>query len=88
MTHANNPTDRDGYTTLPAEGNSTWMALRYHVENAGAFLFHCHMQTHLAGGMALAMLDGTDQWPVVPDSYLNNNGLAVPLGKKGKTHPA
>ncbi|RMZ82076.1 hypothetical protein DV737_g2226, partial [Chaetothyriales sp. CBS 132003] len=42
-----NPPYRDGYTTSPAEGNSSWMVLRYHVENPGAFLFHCHVQTHL-----------------------------------------
>jgi hypothetical protein len=63
------------------------MALRYHVENPGAFLFHCHMQTHMAGGMAVAMLDGVDKWPEVPQQYINGTGLTSPLAKKGKTHP-
>jgi len=77
---------RDGFTTTPAEGNSSWIALRYHVENPGAFLFHCHMQTHLAGGMAIALLDGVDQWPTVPEAYLNNSGFAT-LEKKARLHP-
>jgi len=53
-----NPPYRDGYTTKPAERKSSWMALRCQVVNPGAFLFHCHMQTHLSGGMAIVMLDG------------------------------
>ena len=69
-----NPPFRDGFTTTPAEGNSSWLALRYTVENPGAFLFHCHQQTHLSGGMAIAFLDGVDQWPTVPGAYLTGNG--------------
>jgi len=39
-------------------------------------LFHCHMQTHLSGGMAIVMLDGFDAWPNVPAEYANNgNGI-------------
>ena len=83
-------TDRDGFTTIPAQGNSSWLALRYQVTNPGAFLFHCHMQTHLAGGMAVAMLDGVDRWPSVPQTYLNGTGMGAggltPLGKVSKVH--
>ncbi|RMD42761.1 hypothetical protein DV735_g2380, partial [Chaetothyriales sp. CBS 134920] len=79
-----NPPFRDGYTTTPAEGNSSWIALRYHVENPGAFLFHCHIQTHLSGGMGFVILDGVDEWPEVPDEYLTGSGL-VALKKMGKT---
>ena len=76
--------DRDGFTTTPANGNSSWLALRYEVVNAGAFLFHCHLQTHLSGGMAVAMLDGVDQWPTVPENYLDGGNGLVPLGKTSK----
>ncbi|ETN46174.1 uncharacterized protein HMPREF1541_00358 [Cyphellophora europaea CBS 101466] len=79
---------RDGYTTSPAEGNSSWIALRYHVEIPGAWLFHCHVQTHMNGGMAFAILDGVDEWPEVPEAYLNGTGLTNTLEKKGKVHPA
>lgn len=71
-----NPPFRDGFTTVPAEGNSSWLALRYTVENPGAFIFHCHQQTHLSGGMAVVLLDGVDHWPTVPSQYLNGgNGI-------------
>ncbi|KEF58555.1 uncharacterized protein A1O9_06481 [Exophiala aquamarina CBS 119918] len=84
-----NPPLRDGYTTLPSEQNNTWMVLRYEVVNPGPFLFHCHVQTHVAGGMAVAFLDGVDDWPEVPAAYANGgNGLeTTKLRKKGKTHP-
>ena len=78
----NNPMYRDGFATTPAVGNASWAAIRYKVENPGAFLFHCHQQTHLSGGMAVATLDGVDQWPTVPKVYLNgNNGI----GKRSLT---
>lgn len=84
-----NPPLRDGYTTIPNEQNNTWMVLRYEVVNPGPFLFHCHVQTHVAGGMAVAFLDGVDDWPVVPAEYANGgNGLeTTKLKKKGKLHP-
>jgi len=65
------------------------MALRYEVVNPGAFLFHCHIQTHMAGGMAVALLDGVDQWPQIPPEYANGgNGISSSkLMKKSKLHP-
>ena len=64
------------------------MALRYQVINPGAFLFHCHIQTHMMGGMAVAMLDGVDAWPTVPSEYSDGNGIHhAKLEKKGKLHP-
>jgi len=65
---------RDGTTTQPAEGSNAWVVIRYQVVNPGAFLFHCHMQTHLSGGMAIALMDGVDKWPSVPSAYKNGNG--------------
>jgi len=65
------------------------MVLRYEVVNPGPFLFHCHVMTHVAGGMAVAFLDGIDDWPQVPAAYANGgNGLETSkLKKKGKLHP-
>ena len=68
-----NPPLRDGFTTTPANGAPTWMAIRYQVVNPGAFLLHCHIQSHLSGGMAMAILDGIDAWPTVPEEYLTAN---------------
>ncbi|KIX06164.1 uncharacterized protein Z518_04138 [Rhinocladiella mackenziei CBS 650.93] len=82
------PPLRDGYTTQGSQGNDTWMVIRYNVVNPGAFLFHCHVQTHVAGGMAIAFLDGVDDWPEVPDEYKDGNGIIyTKLKKKGKLHP-
>ncbi|KAJ5655192.1 hypothetical protein N7507_007142 [Penicillium longicatenatum] len=64
-----NPPMRDTFTTLPAWKGESWMAIRYHVQNPGAFLLHCHIDPHLTGGMALAILDGLDSWPKIPVQY-------------------
>lgn len=64
------PQIRDTFPTPPAVTAPTWLAIRHHVVNPGAFLLHCHIQIHLAGGMAVALLDGVDEWPTVPPYYL------------------
>lgn len=64
-----NPPLFDTIATVPAITEPSWIALRYHVNNPGAFLIHCHIQVHTNGGMALAMLDGVDAWPEIPDEY-------------------
>ncbi|KAL9121114.1 MAG: hypothetical protein Q9187_002328 [Circinaria calcarea] len=59
---------RDTFVTDPT--GESWMVLRYHVMNPGPFLLHCHIETHLEGGMAVAMLDGIDAWPTdIPEEY-------------------
>ncbi|KAL4934440.1 Cupredoxin [Aspergillus undulatus] len=64
------PQLRDTFTTPVASGPlGTWLAIRYHVTNPGPFLLHCHLQMHQNGGMALALIDGIDAWPVVPEEY-------------------
>ncbi|KAI2785676.1 Laccase abr2 [Penicillium oxalicum] len=55
------PLYRDTYFMSPSGG--AWIAIRYHVENPGAFLLHSHMETHLSSGMDMAILDGIDAWP-------------------------
>ncbi|SPO07734.1 related to laccase precursor [Cephalotrichum gorgonifer] len=65
-----NPPKRDGFATPPANTGQTWMAVRYHVTNPGAWFLHCHIQAHLQGGMAMVIQDGVDSWPTIPDEYL------------------
>ncbi|KXT06807.1 hypothetical protein AC578_7239 [Pseudocercospora eumusae] len=72
------PPYRDSFSSLEGVNNNTWLVYRYHVENAGAWLFHCHIQTHLAGGMAVVVLDGVDTWPEVPEAYKEWNGFDEP----------
>lgn len=69
------PQYRDTYNTPVPINGPTWLALRYHVVNPGAFLMHCHIQVHHSGGMVLAMLDGVDAWPTIPAAYLNDSGF-------------
>lgn len=63
------PQIRDTFVTPAAPIETTWLALRYQVVNPGPFLMHCHVQVHLSGGMAIALLDGVDKWPAVPEGY-------------------
>lgn len=57
-----NPQMRDTFVTNGPNG-PTWMIVRYQVVNPGPFISHCHIQTHMANGMAVALLDGIDVWP-------------------------
>lgn len=77
-----NPPPRDGFTMPPAQGNATWMAVRYEVVNPGAFIIHCHIQTHLSGGMAMVLLDGVDAFPTVPKAYLPQSSSTTKLPHK------
>ncbi|CAK7201482.1 hypothetical protein SEUCBS139899_004187 [Sporothrix eucalyptigena] len=63
------PPKRDTIATPAAITGPTWMVVRYHVTNPGAWFLHCHIQSHLLGGMAMAIQDGIDQWPEVPEYY-------------------
>ena len=59
------PPYRDVFTTIPTSPDApeTWIAVRYQVINPGPFMLHCHIQSHLNGGMAMVILDGVDEWP-------------------------
>ncbi|GKZ98174.1 hypothetical protein AnigIFM59636_002407 [Aspergillus niger] len=60
-----NPQLRDTYPTPTSRNGGAWLALRYHVQNPGPFLFHCHVLMHQVGGLAVAFLDGINIWPTV-----------------------
>lgn len=62
-----NPPYRDTFMTT--DEGPMWIAIRYHVIVPGPFLLHCHIETHLEGGMAVVLLDGVDKWPEVPEPY-------------------
>ncbi|KAK3326870.1 multicopper oxidase [Apodospora peruviana] len=64
------PPKRDGFATPQAVTGPTWMAVRYQVTNPGAWLLHCHIQSHFLLGMSMVIRDGVDAWPVVPGEYL------------------
>ena len=65
------PPLRDTLATPQAATEPAWMVVRYYVTNPGAWLLHCHVQSHLLGGMSMVIQDGVDHWPTVPDQYLH-----------------
>ncbi|KAL2132532.1 hypothetical protein VTI74DRAFT_3692 [Chaetomium olivicolor] len=66
-----NPGYRDTWMTVfsALPGNGYWSVFRYQVTNPGPWLFHCHFELHMMGGMSMAILDGVDKWPTVPKEY-------------------
>ncbi|KAF4773545.1 multicopper oxidase [Colletotrichum scovillei] len=74
------PSYQDTFTTPDIAGDApaVWTVVRYKVESPGAWLLHCHVQTHHAGGMGVVMLDGIDEFPQVPTTYLEWNGFQPP----------
>nr|AUS45848.1 multicopper oxidase [Coniochaeta hoffmannii] len=77
------PPIRDTFSTLATIGEPGWLVLRYQSVNPGAYLLHCHIQDHLYGGMAIALLDGVDEFPEVPGEYLCGNGFRGCAAKPG-----
>ena len=65
---------RDSFTTPAILPMPAWVVFRYHSANPGAWYLHCHIQTHLSGGMAISILDGVDVFPQVPAEYLSGDG--------------
>ena len=72
------PNYRDIFIT--SFNGPSWIVLRYQVTNPGPWLFHCHIETHLAGGMAVAILDGIDAWPDIPPEYALDQRGFYPTG--------
>ena len=72
------PPYRDSFNTVEGVNNNTWLVLRYEVDHPGAWLFHCHIQTHLTGGMGMVILDAVDDFPKIPREYLEWNGFDEP----------
>ncbi|KAF2172654.1 multicopper oxidase [Zasmidium cellare ATCC 36951] len=70
----------DTFNTVEIQGEptDTWTAIRYKADSPGVWLFHCHVQTHLSGGMAMVLVDGVDDFPEVPLAYREWNGFEPP----------
>ena len=77
------PRYRDTFVTSPV--GQAWMVIRYEVVNPGPYLLHCHIETHLQSGMAVALLDGVDAWPTdIPAYYVERGGPNSPNGTISK----
>ncbi|TLD34298.1 hypothetical protein PspLS_01549 [Pyricularia sp. CBS 133598] len=66
-----NPPRRDSFQSVPAVVQPSWIAVRYFSSDPGPWLMHCHIQTHLEGGMAMVVRDDPSLWPKAPEEYLN-----------------
>lgn len=64
-----NPPARDTYPTPPAVTEPTWLVLRRRSDNPGVWLVHCHIQSHLQGGMSMVLQDGMEDLPPIPAEY-------------------
>ncbi|KAI1636111.1 multicopper oxidase [Biscogniauxia mediterranea] len=65
------PPLRDTYPTAASARDATWLVLRRASDNPGVWMMHCHIMSHLQGGMAMVIQDGTDALPAVPQEYLD-----------------
>lgn len=67
----------DTFSTLDIAGQApaVWTVIRYKAQFPGTWLLHCHVQTHLAGGMGIVTVDGIDEMPEVPLDYREWNGF-------------
>ncbi|KAG8742406.1 hypothetical protein FRC10_001540 [Ceratobasidium sp. 414] len=66
------PQYRDTFVTPPGLGGQNWIAFRFKSSDPGPTFIHCHIDPHLAVGMAIVMLEGIDKWPTVPSYYLSH----------------
>ncbi|KAH8668393.1 multicopper oxidase [Xylariales sp. PMI_506] len=64
-----NPPLRDTFPTPPASTGPSWLVLRRPSDNPGVWLIHCHIMSHLQGGMSMVIQDGTDNLPAIPEEY-------------------
>ncbi|KAG9003734.1 hypothetical protein FRB90_011134, partial [Tulasnella sp. 427] len=67
-----NPPLRDGFRTPDSILDGNWIVIRYQPVEQAVTFFHCHINVHLMGGMALALLEGMDKpLPNIPQYYLD-----------------
>ena len=64
-----NPPARDTYPTPAAATEPSWLVVRRRSDNPGVWLVHCHIQSHLQGGMSMVLRDGIEELPPVPAEY-------------------
>ncbi|KAG8704056.1 hypothetical protein FRC08_002481 [Ceratobasidium sp. 394] len=70
-----NPPLRDDFVTPPSITGKTWSAVRLLATDPGPVILHCHIEPHLATGMAIVLLEGPELLKpgYVPSYYLNAN---------------
>ncbi|KAG9001191.1 hypothetical protein FRB90_011661 [Tulasnella sp. 427] len=65
------PPYRDGFHTPDSVPSANWMVIRYIAEEQSVTFFHCHINIHTVGGMAVALMEGMDAAPTdIPQYYI------------------
>ncbi|KAF8597298.1 laccase [Ceratobasidium sp. AG-I] len=67
------PQYRDTFVTPPGLGGQNWIAFRFQSADPGPTFMHCHIDPHLAVGMAVVLLEGIDKWPATPSYYTSQH---------------
>ncbi|KAK9378448.1 multicopper oxidase-domain-containing protein [Kockiozyma suomiensis] len=66
----NNPPYRDGYS-VQTGGH---IVLRFIADNPGAWMLHCHLNTHLMGGMGVVIIEDREEAiKKIPKSYIKTS---------------
>jgi hypothetical protein len=47
-----------------------WTALRFHANNPGVWLFHCHVEAHVFMGMGVVFEEGVERVGRLPSSIM------------------
>ncbi|KAG8921995.1 hypothetical protein FRC02_012221 [Tulasnella sp. 418] len=70
-----NPPYRDGFHTLDAVTKPAFIVIRYLVTEPSVTFFHCHINIHTFGGMAVALMEGPEAVAglQMPDYYIKWN---------------
>ncbi|KAG9076770.1 hypothetical protein FRC06_009327, partial [Ceratobasidium sp. 370] len=70
-----NPPIRDDFVTPVVLTGKGWAVFRYRSEDIGPVILHCHIDPHLATGMAVVFFEGAEQLHdgYVPEYYLKQN---------------
>lgn len=64
-----NPPLRDTFPTPFAGPPGSWLVIRRQSDNPGVWFMHCHIQSHIQGGMSMIIQEGIDDLPTIPSQY-------------------
>ncbi|KAK8873506.1 multicopper oxidase [Apiospora arundinis] len=64
-----NPPLRDTWPTIATQQQESWLVVRRPNDNPGVWMIHCHIQSHLKGGMSMVLQEGIEALPQVPKEY-------------------
>ncbi|KAH9906009.1 multicopper oxidase [Xylariomycetidae sp. FL2044] len=63
------PPLRDTFPTAGSVPEASWLVIRRRSDNPGVWLLHCHIQSHMQGGMSVVIQEGLAKLPAIPVEY-------------------